>query len=277
MQNEITLHEMQQIELDLLIYLKKICDENQLKYYLAYGTLIGAVRHQGFIPWDDDVDVMMPRKDYKKLVQIMRDQTHPYYQLVSTDTYSNFTAPLPKIIDTRTVLEQHYDFVERVPLGIYIDVFIIDGMTDEFETAVTLRKKSLKLYRRWRRADAVLFPPGKSKLYGLLRSVRNIPYKLYGITRSLKKLEQHTGTFSFYNCTYVAVQNEGIDEGVMPEKQILKREWFGEGTDLPFEGTMFRVPTEYDMILRMQYGDYMTPPPAEEQKSTHSYTVYWRD
>lgn len=276
MHNEITLYDMQQIELNLLIYLKNICDENQLKYYLAYGTLIGAVRHQGFIPWDDDIDVMMPQEDYNKLVQIMKNQTHPYYQLVSTDTYPNFTAPLPKIIDTRTVLEQHYDYVERVPLGVYIDIFTLDGMTDDFETAVALRKDSLKLFRRWRRADAVLFPPGKSKLYGLMRGIRNLPYKLYGITRSLKKLEQHNRKYPFYQSRFAAVQNLGLPSSVTPDKDVMQTEWFGEGVDLPFEGTMFRAPTKYDTILQIYYGDYMTPPPAEERKSLHSYTVYWR-
>ena len=276
MQKEITLHDMQQIELDLLIYLKNICDEHNLKYYLAYGTLIGAVRHQGFIPWDDDVDVMMPQEDYDKLVKIMRDKPHPYYQLVSTATYPNFTAPLPKIIDTRTVLEQHYDFVERVQLGVYIDIFILNGLTDDIETAKVLRKESLKLYRRWLRADSTLFPPGKSKLYGLARRVRNLPYKLYGITRSVKKLEKNNKKYSFYQSKFTAVLNEGIPKGESPDKSIMPMEWFGKGTELLFEGTKFRAPENYDIILRNIYGDYMKLPPENERKSEHSYTVYWQ-
>lgn len=268
----IELQEMQEIELDILKYLKEICDQNSLKYYLAYGTLLGAVRHKGFIPWDDDVDVMMPREDYGRLVQIMKGNPHPYYQLVSTDTYKNFTAPLPKIIDKRTTLVQHYDFVEKVPLGVYIDIFILDGMTDSFKTAVELRKKSMKLYRSWERADATLFPPGRSKLYGLLRAIRNIPYKMYGISRSLQRLERNNRQYSFYKSHYVSILNF-VEES--PEKSVMEAEWLGDGKEMLFEGIMFRVPFNYDMVLHNRYGDYMTLPPKEQQTSQHSYTVYW--
>lgn len=267
----VSLKEMQKIELDILIYLKNVCDENDLKYYLAYGTLIGAVRHKGFIPWDDDVDVLMPREDYKHLVQIMQEQPHPYYRLISTDTNHNFTAPLPKIIDSRTTLIQHYDYVEKVQLGVYIDILILDGLPNNYEKAVDFHRKSEKLYRSWQRADAVIFPPGKSKLYGLLRAIRNIPYKIYGIRRTLMDIERNNSQYSFYTSYYVAdfyVQN--------PEKSIMKAKWFGDGTDIFFEGQIFRAPLDYDTILHKVYGDYMTPPPKERQVSQHQYTVYWK-
>lgn len=90
MQEQFTLTKVQELEFGILQFIKKVCDENQIRYYLAYGTLIGAVRHKGFIPWDDDIDIMMPRKDYKKLLAILNEQQHPYYKLISADTDKRF-------------------------------------------------------------------------------------------------------------------------------------------------------------------------------------------
>ena len=98
----------------MLKFLKSICQKYKLNYFLAYGTLIGATRHQDFIPWDDDVDVMVPREDYHKLIKAIEKESHPYYKIISYETNQDFTVPLPKLVDTRTKLVQKYDIVEKV-------------------------------------------------------------------------------------------------------------------------------------------------------------------
>lgn len=267
----LSIEQIQRLEFDILRYFKEVCDKNGLTYYLAYGTLIGAARHQGFIPWDDDMDVHMPRQDYKKLVEILRREEHPYYRLVSVETHPNFTAPLPKIIDTRTTLIQHYDLVERMPLGVYIDIFMLDGASDDFDEAKRRYLSSYALYRKWRKAETTLFPADKPKWVGLLRFIKNIPYKIHGISRYVKDLDRKNGELAFRDCDFVATFETGT---LGPERNIWKRECFGEGQELPFWGVPFRVPHDYDAVLRSEYGDYMQLPPIEKRVSNHNYTLY---
>ena len=117
MEKEFTIEKVQELEFGILKYIKELCEKYSIRYYLAYGTLIGAVRHKGFIPWDDDIDIMMPRNDYKRLLSILEKDSHPYYKLISYETNDLFQVPLPKIVDTRTVLIQDSDIIEPVPLG----------------------------------------------------------------------------------------------------------------------------------------------------------------
>lgn len=267
---EIGLQEMQGIELDILKYFKSVCVEHDLQYFLAYGTLLGAVRHQGFIPWDDDIDVMMPREDYNRLVEILKENRHPYYKLISIETFPNFTAPLPKIIDTRTELIQHYDFIEKVKLGVYIDIFILDGAADDYETAIKRYHDSYQIYRRWMRADSKLFKPGKSKIYGFLRLIRNIPYKIRGIIYYINKITLYNSQNSFYKTDYVAAFTCGIEDAFV---SVYGKDSFGEGCQLRFVDEDFCVPQDYDNILKVRYGNYMELPPESKRKSHHKYTV----
>ena len=271
---EIGLQEMQKIELDILKYLKDICEKHRLNYFLFGGTLLGAVRHQGFIPWDDDVDVVMPREDYNRLVDVLRRKDHPYYRLVSIETCPKFTAPLSKIIDTRTKLIQHYGFVEKVELGVYIDIFILDGAADDYDIAIKRYHNSFQIYKRWMRADTKLFRPGQSKIYGILRLIRNLPYKIHGITYYLNKMTSYNGQYSFYNTDYVSVFNCGLEN---PYISVFKREVFDEGSQLQFEGEYFCVPKDYDTFLKASYGNYMELPPESKRKSHHKYTVVYKN
>ena len=271
---QISLHDMQKIEIDILKYFKQLCEEHHLRYYLAYGTLLGAVRHQGFIPWDDDMDVMMPREDYNRLVEIMKEDIHPYYKLISIDTCPEFTAPLPKIIDARTRLIQKYDFIERTELGVYVDIFILDGASNDYNAAIKKYQDGFKIYKKWRRADAKLFKPGKSKVYGILRWVRNIPYKIHGITRYLHDMDNFNCQYSFYKSKYVVSFNSGVEDA---EMSVYEKEMFGEDCKLKFENEDFCIPEDYDTVLKMTNGNYMEFPPESKQVSDHKYTASYKE
>lgn len=271
--SEISLKEMQALELQILKYLKRVCDENGLRYYLAYGTLIGAVRHQGFIPWDDDIDVFMPRTDFRKLVKIVKKTPDPIYKLVCLDTCPEFTAPLAKIIDTRTRLVQNYDYYERTELGVYIDLFLLDGAGNSYQQACKVEREAYQLYVKWRKADYPLFGPGISKVHGILRWVKKTPYRVHGITRYLREMEAHNSRYSFYKTKYVAALESGNGE---PKKNIWTYDTFGEGILLPFEDIQCRAPVDYDSVLRCQYGDYMKLPPKSKQITHHNYSLTWK-
>ncbi|MDK6972691.1 MULTISPECIES: LicD family protein [Streptococcus anginosus group] len=272
MQEQFTLTKVQELEFGILQFIKKVCDENQIRYYLAYGTLIGAVRHKGFIPWDDDIDIMMPRKDYKKLLAILNEQQHPYYKLISADTDKRFQVPLPKIVDTRTLLVQDYDIIEPVPLGVYVDIFLMDGAGDDYHIAVQHYDEAFKLYRYWKKSRLKLAPSSMSKLKGLLRWLKNLPFKMRGSRHYIQKLTEHNSQYDFDKSLYIATYETGTSDA---KKCIFRYDKFGVGHFLEFNGELFQVPQDYDNILKSEYGNYMILPPKEKQVSHHSYNLQW--
>ena len=138
MQEIKTVEELQKIELEILKYIDKVCKENNLTYFLAYGTLIGAIRHKGFIPWDDDVDIQMPRDDYNKLCDILKEE-NGRYKLLDHKEGLGYIYPFAKVIDSNTRLIET-GLTETVNMGVYIDIFPIDGTPNDFKK----RKKYLK-------------------------------------------------------------------------------------------------------------------------------------
>lgn len=270
LKSDLSIREIQKLEYDILCYFDDICQEHHLTYFLAYGTLIGAVRHHGFIPWDDDIDVMMPRDDYYKLVEIMKNSPHDYYRLIAIETCADFTAPLPKIIDGRTKLIQHYDYEEKVPLGVYIDIFMMDGAKNSYEDALQWYDESFRYYRDWRVSNLALFPPGKSKLYGILRYFKNIAYKRRGVEFYLNRLKENNSKYSYYECQYVST----LEVGTLPgTKCIWPKQYFEPPVTAVFEDREFFIPNNYDAVLKSEYGDYMTLPPENMQIPHHVYSL----
>ncbi|WP_050612380.1 LicD family protein [Ligilactobacillus agilis] len=273
MKRDISIEESQKMVFEILKFYKDICDDNNLTYYLAYGTLIGAVRHGEFIPWDDDIDVFMPREDYNKLVEIM-DTIDDRYKLVSFENNKRFTAPLPKIIDTKTKLVQHYDFYERVELGLYIDIFIIDNAGNTYEEATNFYENVYSIYKKWFKADLKIFLSNKSKLRSILGAVKRLPYKIRGISYYLRKYTQFSTTYLNKNTKYVATTNTGSPE---VQRNVFLKDDFGEGVDIKFEDQVFRAPTNYQKMLEVEYGDYMKLPPKEKRVSHHKYELYFKE
>ncbi len=271
---EFTLETVQNLEFGILKYLKEICEQYSIRYYLAYGTLIGAVRHKGFIPWDDDIDVMMPRNDYRRLLKILATNPHPYYKLISADTDRRFQVPLPKIVDTRTILIQDYDLIEPVPLGVYVDIFLMDGSGNDYDEAIRHYDRAFFNYRLWKKSRLKLFPSSMSRIRGLLRWIKNLPYIVKGSQYYMTLLEKHNTKYDYDDSLYVATYETGTQEA---KKCIWKQSDFGEGCYLKFNEELFQVPKEYDKILTLEYGEYMIFPPVEQQVSHHSYNLKWND
>lgn len=274
---EITeINEIQAISLNILKFLKDICENNGLKYYIAYGTLIGAIRHHGFIPWDDDIDVLMPRNDYYKLIEILKTVSHSYYKLISFETEKNFTAPLPKIIDTRTLLIQKYGYIEKIALGVYIDIFILDGVGNTYDEAIKYYKWGDLLLKHWERADKMLFlPNSNNRIKDILRWIRNSPDKVMGISYYLKKLKEHCEKKDYNSSKYVSTMS--LRSVNKPKKNVLLKSDFGKGIKVEFEDCLFNAPDNYEKLLKTWYEDYMEIPPIEKRVSDHKYNAYWKD
>ena len=264
--------EVQLGELEILKKLDKICREQGLKYFLSFGTLIGAVRHQGFIPWDDDVDVMMPRLDYEKLLRYVaenQDAIAPL-KLMNWRTDRKYIYPISRLCDTRYYVE--YEGTVDYGLGLFVDIYPFDGCGDTPEEVRAIADENRLLTQLTFQAGMKKFQ--KSGQSGWRTPVKFLGYcyaKLMGPRHFIRKLEQNGQKRSYSQSKYVnCVIWDTVDYGY-------PRELFETTVYLPFEDASFAAPGGYDEALRICYGDYMQLPPEEDRVGHHYYTAYLKE
>lgn len=252
--------ELQMQELEILLEFQGLCQRNNLRYFLTAGTLLGAVRHKGFIPWDDDIDIAMPREDYERLAAVCRTELGPQYFFQDYSTEPNFPYYFAKIRKMGTeVYETGLDDIE-MHKGIYIDIFPLDICPDRQWKAVVffkgvelldcavLSKVSRQFvcgYRKWymRAAYCILRYLPKRTLFALREWLR----KAVAVGASGERLCTVGGRHGHPRETY-------------------RTQWFEHIQELSFEGHAFPAPGGWDELLCNMYGDYMTLPPEEEQE-----------
>ena len=267
---DIPLEAIQNCEFGILQYIRDICEQNGLRYYLAYGTLIGAVRHQGFIPWDDDIDVHMPRKDYMRLTEIVAQHPHPFYRLISRETSSRFSHIVAKMIDTRTKLTQKTHWSEKVQLGLFVDIFVLDGAGNTTVEAEATYWDAFACYLQWEKAVTIMFPPGWDRKKSFNKWCHHIPAKILGVRYFINKHAAICMQRAYDDYQFVGALAAGTREA---SRNIWKREWFGDGIDVLFNGETFRAPSNYDAVLRPEYGEYMKLPPPAMRVAHHPCVV----
>jgi len=262
---------IQKAELNILKEFIRICDKYDLRYYLVEGSLLGAIRHQGMIPWDDDIDVALFRQDYEKFMEVAgRELQHPYalQHFARTEGYIDYIA---QVVDTTTCIESPYRrTVEQKPL--WVDIFVIDGFPTG-SLAAKLRKGQLlsrKLLLMWSDMEHFVVNRAKRPLYErvLIRVGDTLHTSRFLSTqKQLKKMDRAMKT-----CDPVKT---GRTVNFMSEykwRTVFPADWYGEGRMVPFEDFTARIPAQGEKILCSIYGDYMQLPP-EDQRYKHSMTV----
>ncbi|MDE5990880.1 MAG: LicD family protein, partial [Clostridia bacterium] len=267
---EINIDEMRERLIAMTEFLDKLCDENGLTLYMSGGTLLGAVRHKGFIPWDDDIDVYLARPDYDKLIEIFRQNGNDgKFKLLSHELDDNYLYTFAKLIDTDTLLiEAGGD--AGTEMGLFVDVFPIDGLGSDIKTAKKHMRKCNKyitlnlslLVKSWRKNVSFF----KNFAIACLRVLA----KMYGANKLHKKLYALVRSLPYEESKYVG---EIIDE-IGDKRIMLKSEMYEEYELLDFEYTKFKAPKNWDKWLTQFYGDYMQLPPVEKQVLTHGYQLY---
>lgn len=264
---EIQFEEMKRIELNILIYFTEVCEENNLRYYLGGGTLLGAVRHKGFIPWDDDIDVMMPRPDFQKLLSLSINNEN--YNIIKPGTagyYYNFA----KLVDTRTILEEKgIKIIDG--LGVYIDIFPLDGMP-ETPDARKKRFKELNSIRKRINNTCLLKPKFHRNPFAYLNACR-----IYNSNKNIdlsslqKKYLDSALKNSFDDSEFVFAAG-----GAYGARDIFPGKWFEKEIELQFENLSVKAFNGYDFYLTQLYGDYMTLPPEDKRVTPHHSIVYFK-
>lgn len=261
------LKERQDLAFNILKAFDAYCRKNELRYMVCGGTLIGAIRHHGFIPWDDDIDILMPRKDYEKFIE--NERITDLYRIVNYKKNKNCYFPFTKIIDDRTVLMEEID--RPYEIGVFIDVFPMDGVPEKDYNQIRHFSK-IKKYRNLLTYNILPFKRGKTLLTTFLKYVALIFSKtIYTRFYLNKKINLIAQRYDFDCSKYVAGLTSGYGKC-----EVTLREDCTKYIEVEFEEIKVFAPSNYDEYLRCIYGDYMTLPSEEKRVSPHLVTVYWK-
>jgi len=271
------LKQLQNVELDILTTVVDLCNKHNIKYYLIDGTLLGGIRHHGFIPWDDDVDICILRPDYERFLEIASKELPERYEVHNFRFTEKYDKLVTRIVNNKVhIVHSSYSVEERMPA--WIDVFPLDGMPNNwllfqihkfrflytrlqyhfsnFETGVNLTRKDrtkMQMMLIWVGAH---FKIGRNRdTFKLIENLENLLRKY-----TVEKSRYLVNAYSSYMF-----------------RETYEREWFGEGGLVEFEKYKMRVPSDYDKVLTHLYGDYMTPPPKGKEEKHHILRIEFRD
>lgn len=255
------LEELKSIELSIMKKIHTFCTERDISYYLAYGTLIGAIRHSGFIPWDDDIDIQMFREDYERfIVEFTKVQEQYGCQIVNSKTKPYFGRNMSKVIDTNTVvIEKKYNKDDNI--GVFVDIWPLDGTPNN-----KLHRKIIiclaKLISKMQLAASTDYKQEETKK----RKLAVIICNLFSSKRLLFVLDK-------ISKKYKIADSEMLFVYCGKENEIAKRN-YSKPILHDFEDVQLYIPSGYNEILTTYYGDYMKPP--KDKKTNHIMNAYFK-
>ena len=258
------MNDLQKVEFELLKIFIDICQKLDLNYFLVCGSALGAARHGGFIPWDDDMDVGMYRKDYNKFMELAPALLPEGIFLQNHKTDPQFPQVFAKLRNSNTTYIEKSMSKLNINHGIYIDIFPLDGYPDD--SSAQKRLKYLKiLYVRQLTCACRLPKTLKGKLS--VSAFRLLGYHKR-TAKIAEKYEAYISQYPVENSKIIC--NHGTWYG---SRDFISAEYYGKGTDIMCEGIKVRVPEKYEEYLTALYGDWRTPPPLEKQKGHHYYEI----
>lgn len=256
---------------NLLQFSLSFFERHNLRCYGCGGTVLGAVRHGGIIPWDDDIDLYMPREDYEILMSLNEELNNNGYSFVCFENNKDYYLPFGKLIDNSTSLWE----VREYPcmLGVFIDIFPLDFFDLPDEDIVASQYRYLDMYRDYQSTQQVL---------SLKTIINQLHYR--GFSKMLKMLvgkmfkRQKEKYYNKAICYLQSIRNNKGAKTVCLTQwtgKVFKSEWFENPVDMPFQNLHIAVPRDYDAYLQLLYGDYMTPPPPSMRTPKHDNVRFY--
>lgn len=264
---EIQIDELRELQMQILDYVDAFCRKHDIKYTLSGGSLLGAVRHGGFIPWDDDMDIQMLRSEYNRFTELWNKekQLHGYFELVNIESGNNMGYPIGKVHDTRTIT-----FVAGVArTGVFIDVFPVDNVKDMDD--FSLRHGQIrKLYKKQSRVFALQRNDFRK------RSIWKRAYIFFIHSRKSREqlaidINNLAQQYRDWTCPFVYEMIAGAKC-----KSPMPVEIFHKYADIRFEQRRYMSVADTDAYLTSTFGNYMQLPPLEKQVRTHEFESFWR-
>lgn len=272
---ELNIREIQLSSLVILNKIAELCEKQGINYTLAYGTLLGAIRHQGFIPWDDDLDIMMSRPEYQRFIDyfiVHQDEMYPL-KLLNMDTEPKCPHIISRITNTDYYLDVNNE--KDYGLGTFVDIYVVDGLGNKKEDAAAVIKNTMDypslIFLSTRERFSIGMTKGKLKRFKkiFVYLYAKIMGKMYFVSRLNEKLRR----LDYSNSSYVGIAAWG-ERPKDPQTKVMKKEWIDETFLTDFEQQKFRVSKYYDEILKLNYGDYMQLPPEKDRIPHHLYKAY---
>ena len=261
----INTEELKFILLDILKDIHQYCIANNIRYSIAYGTLLGAVRHKGYIPWDDDIDIMMPREDYERFIKTYGNSL---YRIADLSNNSEYSLPFAKVEDSRTIMNEYVD--GKTVYGVYVDVFPVDNVPND----VFKRKFFYWRMSCWRilyNLKTVKTKKGRSLVKNIVLIVSHFVLRFVSKQDIARRISGMASTYMGNNTNYM---------GVIADPELYNYYvpscFFDDYIELPFETLIVKSIKEYDKYLKAAYGDYMQLPPIEKRVSHHVFDAYWK-
>ena len=256
--------ELKEIQLSILDHVVDFCEKHDIQYWLDSGTLLGAVRHQGYIPWDDDIDIGMLRSDFDKFLGCF-NQLSKRYKAYSIENRKKFYFAYCKVLDTKTILYEP-DEDGGVKISINIDVFVYDNAPDDNRMLEIMFMKR-NIYRNLNLLRTLNHRPNGNIMRRILIYVLRLLIKPFPKAYFVKKMVQNSKK-------YIDVNTQRIGNFTGYMKMTCNKRVFKNFVEVEFEGKHYKAPMGYDEYLKAFYNNYMQLPPAEKQVSSHTFTAY---
>ena len=253
--------ELKKIQIEILDDVAHFCEHHNLRYFLAYGTLLGAIRHKGYIPWDDDIDIHMPRPDYEKFIKLYNNENN-INTVAEHQTDKRYRVAFAKVFRKGTIVKE-FHFKPDI-FGVYIDIFPLDGLKNK---AQAQRCGEIRRYMHVKNSIFLNTMSFKRKLRLAITKLILLPTTLHTLQKRIKKIATQ--------CSYDSQEEVYSSYSRLAAKEIFKRSIFDKYKMVPFEGKEYRAPIDCDSYLKALYGNYMQLPPKEKQVSHHNSQAYF--
>lgn len=265
-ENKALVKKIQNVVFSILCDIDEFCRENNITYYLSGGSCLGAVRHKGFIPWDDDADLMMPRKDYIRFIKLFNKKCSDKYSVGSLYTDPEWQRQYARVWDNSTVWKSKN--LNDKEMGIFIDIFPIDGLPSNKYLRKFFYAKT-KIYNALGNASVKTMYLEKEK-FRALKKIAGFLVKPLGARYFAVKMDNAAKKYKFEKCRYVGVSMAAH----YGERETILREYMEKPAYLQFEGKSLPVPVGYETYLSNLYGDYMQIPKGAAENG-YSHLDHW--